>query len=120
MIPILLQNALGTRKEFSVFSTDYDTSDGLCIRDYIHVTGPADTHIKALKYFFDKSKSKFFNLGTRKGMNVLESVDAVEHITGRKINISLEDRCPGDPDALIVDNSKAKEILRCEQAPIHL
>ena len=117
VIPILLQNALRTRKEFSVFGTDYDTSDGSCIRDYIHVTDLAEAHIKAIEYLFNEETSEFFNLGTGEGITVLELVDAVENITGRKINVSLEGRRPGDPDALVADNSKAKEMLGWD--PVH-
>jgi UDP-glucose 4-epimerase len=111
VIPILLQNALGIRKKFSVFGTNYDTRDGSCIRDYVHVTDLADAHIKAIEYLFENEKSDFFNLGTGEGITVLELVDAVERITGKKLNVSLENRRPGDPDALVADNSKARWIL---------
>lgn len=117
VIPILLQNALGIRKKFSVFGTDYDTRDGSCIRDYIHVTDLADAHIRAIEYLFENKKSDFFNLGTGEGITVLELVDAVERITGKKLNVSLENRRPGDPDALVADNSKARQLLGWN--PIH-
>lgn len=117
VIPILLQNALGKRKKFSVFGTDYETRDGSCIRDYIHVTDLADAHIKAIEYLFTNEKSDFFNLGTGEGVTVLELIDVVERITGRKLNVSLEDRRPGDPAALVADNSKAKTVLGW--SPIH-
>lgn len=117
VIPILLENALGTRKKFSVFGTDYETRDGSCIRDYIHVTDLADAHIKAIEYLFTNEKSDFFNLGTGEGVTVLELIDAVGRITGRRLNVSLENRRPGDPDALVADNSKAKAVLGWN--PIH-
>ncbi len=117
VIPILLQNALGLRDGFSVFGTDYDTRDGSCIRDYVHVTDLADAHIKAIEYLFEKENSDCFNLGTGEGITVLELVDAVQRITGRKFKISLEDRRPGDPDVLVADNTKAKSVLGW--SPVH-
>ncbi len=111
VIPILLENAMGVRKKFSVFGVDYDTRDGSCIRDYIHVTDLADAHIKALEYLFEYEKSDFFNLGTGNGTTVLELIAAVERITEKKLNISFEDRRPGDPDILVADNSKARRTL---------
>ena len=117
VIPILLQNASGVRKSFSVFGMDYDTRDGSCIRDYIHVSDLADAHIRAIEYLFEKEKSDFFNLGTGEGITVLELIDAVRRITGRELNVSLEDRRPGDPDALVADNSKAKAVLGW--VPVH-
>lgn len=117
VIPILLQNALGLRERFSVFGTDYGTRDGSCIRDYVHVTDLADAHIRAIEYLFEKETSDCFNLGTGDGITVLELVDAVQRITGRKLNVSLEERRPGDPDALVADSSKAKAVLGW--SPVH-
>lgn len=117
VIPILLQNASGVRKRFSVFGTDYDTHDGSCIRDYIHVSDLADAHIRAIEYLFEKEESDFFNLGTGEGITVLELIDAVKRITGREFNVFLEGRRPGDPDALVADNSKAKAVLGWD--PVH-
>lgn len=117
VIPILLQNALGLRDGFSVFGTDYDTRDGSCIRDYVHVTDLADAHIKAIEYLFEKENSDCFNLGTGEGITVLELVDAVQRITGRKLKVSLEDRRHGDPDVLVADNTKAKSVLGW--SPVH-
>ena len=81
VIPILLQNALSIRDKFSVFGTDYNTHDGTCIRDYIHVTDLADAHIKAIEYLLDGRNSDCFNLGTGKGISILELVKKVEEIT---------------------------------------
>lgn len=111
VIPILLENALGIRNEFSVFGTDYDTRDGSCIRDYIHVTDLADAHIRAIEYLFENGKSDSFNLGTGEGVTVLELIKAVERITGKKLKVSMKGRRPGDPDELVADNTKAKSIL---------
>ncbi|MGE4212710.1 MAG: UDP-glucose 4-epimerase GalE [Candidatus Methanomethylophilaceae archaeon] len=117
VIPILLQNILGIRKKFSVFGTDYDTRDGSCIRDYIHVTDLADAHIKAIEYLFEKNESDYFNLGSGEGISVLELIRVVERITGKRLNVVFEDRRPGDPDILIADNSKAKVALGWN--PVH-
>lgn len=117
VIPILLQNALGTRNKFSVFGTDYDTEDGSCIRDYIHVTDLADAHIKAIEYLLNGGNSDCFNLGTGEGVSVLELIEKVKKITGKELNVSLEGRRLGDPDILVADNTKAKEILGWN--PIH-
>ncbi len=111
VIPILLENALGIRNGFSVFGTDYNTRDGSCVRDYIHVTDLADAHVRAVEYLFKNGKSDSFNLGTGNGVTVLELVKAVERITGKKLNVSLEGRRPGDPDELIADNTKAESVL---------
>jgi UDP-glucose 4-epimerase len=111
VIPILLENALGIRDKFSVFGTDYNTRDGSCIRDYVHVTDLADAHIRAIDYLFKGGKSDCFNLGSGEGITVLELVKTVEMVTGKKINVSLENRRAGDPDELIADNTKAKTIL---------
>jgi UDP-glucose 4-epimerase len=111
VIPILLENALGIRDKFSVFGTDYDTRDGSCVRDYVHVTDLADAHVKAIEYLFRNGKSDCFNLGTGEGVTVMELIDAVERITGKEIRVSAEGRRPGDPDVLIADNTKAKSVL---------
>jgi UDP-glucose 4-epimerase len=111
VIPILLENALGIRERFSVFGTDYKTRDGSCIRDYIHVTDLADAHIRAIEYLFKNGESDCFNLGTGEGTTVLELIKSVEKITGKKIKVVMEARRPGDPDALVADNTKAKSIL---------
>jgi UDP-glucose 4-epimerase len=117
VIPILLQNILGIRKKFSVFGTNYDTRDGSCIRDYIHVTDLADAHIKAIEYLFEKNESDYFNLGSGEGISVLELIHVVERITGKRLNVVFEDRRPGDPDILIADNSKARVALGWN--PVH-
>ncbi len=111
VIPILLQNALGLRDGFSVFGTDYETRDGSCVRDYVHVADLADAHIRAIEYLFKKEKSDCFNLGTGEGITVLELVDAVQRVTGRELNVSMEGRRPGDPGILVADNTKAKSVL---------
>ena len=117
VIPLLLQTAMGLRDSFSVFGTDYDTKDGSCVRDYVHVTDLADAHMKAIDHLFNKNKSDQFNLGTGDGVTVLELIDAVERITGIKLKIKKEGRRAGDPDELVADNTKARTVLGW--VPVH-
>ena len=94
--------------------TDYDTRDGSCIRDYIHVMDLADAHEKALSYVFnDQNKSKYeiFNLGIGEGVSVLEAIKAFERVTGHHLNYELGPRRPGDIEAMYADSSKAKRKL---------
>ncbi len=93
------------------YGNDYNTKDGTCIRDYIHVNDLADAHIKALELLDSKNKSEIINLGTGNGNSVLEIIDKAREITGREIKSEIIERRPGDPDILVADNKKAKEIL---------
>lgn len=111
IIPLLLQTALGLRGYFSVFGTDYQTPDGTCIRDYIHVSDLANAHIKALEYLSDNNPSDEFNLGTAKGNSVLEVIQKVQEITKQKLDIRYEDRRPNDPARLVASYDKAKAVL---------
>jgi UDP-glucose 4-epimerase len=112
VIPLIIQTALGMRKQFSIFGTDYDTKDGTCIRDYIHVTDLADAHVKALNYLFENEKSNIFNLGTGTGISVSDLVNTVEKITNKRLNIVEEKRRSGDPPILVANNEKSREILK--------
>ncbi len=111
LIPLVLQTALGRRKEIKIFGTDYPTPDGTCIRDYIHVNDLACAHILALKYMLENKKSEDFNLGSSKGASVLEIINKAEKITGKKINAVKDKRRAGDPAVLIASSKKAKKIL---------
>jgi UDP-glucose 4-epimerase len=111
IIPLLMEVASGIRKKFCIFGDDYDTVDGTCIRDYIHVTDLAKAHILALKRLNDGGESDFFNLGTERGCSVLEMVDTVEKVTGEKISYTVSERRPGDPPVLIASSEKAKILL---------
>lgn len=111
IIPLVLDAASGKRNEIKVFGTDYDTPDGSCIRDYIHVTDLADAHLKALHYLEKGGKGDFFNLGNTKGTSVLEVIDAVKRVTGKAFKVVLSYRRPGDPAILIGSSEKAKSIL---------
>lgn len=106
LIPIILQHLLGQRNQISVFGDDYDTPDGTCIRDYIHVTDLAEAHILALQSLLEgKHKTGTYNLGNGEGYSVKEVIDMCEKVTGRKSNIVISDRRKGDP-AMLVASSK--------------
>jgi UDP-glucose 4-epimerase len=111
IIPLLLQVAQGIKKQFTVFGTDYDTTDGTCVRDYIHVMDLADAHIKAMRYLDKENKSDAFNLGTSVGYSVKEIISNVEKITGKKIVVEYSQRREGDPPVLISSSEKAKKVL---------
>lgn len=111
LIPLVLDAAAGKRSDIKVFGTDYDTPDGSCIRDYIHVYDLAAAHLLALHHLEKGNNSDFFNLGNEKGTSVLEVVDTVRKITGKKFRITLTDRRPGDPSKLVGSHQKAKKIL---------
>jgi UDP-glucose 4-epimerase len=110
LIPLVLYTALGKRDIIKIYGDDYDTPDGTCIRDYIHVNDLADAHIKALQYI-EKGDSTVINLGTGDGNSVKEIVDAAKKITGKEIKSEITGRRAGDPAILVADNKKAKEVL---------
>ena len=111
IIPLLIQVALGIKDQFTIFGTDYDTNDGTCIRDYIHVMDLADAHIKAMNYLDKEKTSDAFNLGSSLGYSVKEIIGRVEEITGKKIPIEISERREGDPPLLISSSERAKSIL---------
>lgn len=111
LIPLILQVPLGKRKELYVFGDDYDTKDGTCIRDYIHVLDLADAHIRALKYLETEKRSNVFNLGNGEGYSVLEIINAAKEVTGRDIPYTISPRRAGDPAKLIANNNKAATVL---------
>ncbi|MFQ8706527.1 MAG: UDP-glucose 4-epimerase GalE [Thomasclavelia sp.] len=111
LIPLILQVPLGIRDTIYVYGNDYDTPDGTCIRDYIHVLDLANAHIKALEYLKKENQSNIFNLGNGEGYSVLEIINAAKKVTNLPINVTIDKRRPGDPARLIANNAKAKEIL---------
>lgn len=111
LIPIILQAALGERKHITIYGNDYDTKDGTCIRDYIHINDLADAHLMALKYLEDGNNSDNFNLGNGFGHSVKEIIDVAKKITGKNIKVINGDRRPGDPAILIAASQKAKDVL---------
>ena len=111
LIPLVLDAASGKRPDVKVFGTDYDTPDGSCVRDYIHVTDLAGAHLLALHYLEKGGGSNFFNLGNALGTSVLEVVDSVKRVTGRDFRVTLADRRAGDPAKLVGSSGKAQQIL---------
>jgi len=116
LIPLVLQTALGQRESVSVFGTDYDTPDGTCIRDYIHVLDIAQAHILALKYLLNDGATDVFNLGNASGFSVKEVIETARKITGKEIKAEFGDRRPGDPPALVGSGAKAQKILGWQPA----
>ena len=111
IIPLLLDVALGKREYFTIFGNTYETKDGTCIRDYIHVLDLAEAHVRAYEWLNKNKKSEFFNLGTGKGYTVLEIINTIEKITENKIGYRIGNSREGDPPILIASNKKAQEIL---------
>lgn len=114
LIPIIMQVASGKMKQMAVFGTDYDTRDGSCIRDYLHVCDVADAHVKAMDYLVEGRNSQrceIFNIGSGNGLSVLEMLDAAEKVVGHKLNYTIGDRRPGDVPAIYSDSSLANRLL---------
>lgn len=112
LIPIILQHLLGKRDKISVFGTDYDTKDGTCIRDYIHVTDLANAHILALNALLaGNRRAEIYNLGNGQGYSVKEVIDVCEKVTGIKASIEYSDRRAGDPAKLVASALKVSEEL---------
>jgi UDP-glucose 4-epimerase len=111
LIPLVIQAALGMRESVNIYGTDYPTTDGTCVRDYIHVTDLADAHLRALQYLEEKKGSDSFNLGNNRGHSVREVIDTVRRKSGKNFMVREGERREGDPPVLISDSKKAKEIL---------
>lgn len=110
LIPIVLEVATGRRDKFSIFGDDYATSDGTCIRDYVHVVDLAEAHVLALDAM-EKGFSGPLNLGSEDPFTVLQVVRSAEKVTGKKINYEIGPRRPGDPPALLASSKEAEEVL---------
>jgi UDP-glucose-4-epimerase GalE len=110
LIPLILQVALGQRKEILVFGDDYDTPDGTCIRDYIHVDDLGSAHIAALERLQPGAELKL-NLGTGAGASVREVIEACRRTTGHAIPLRVVERRPGDPARLVADATRARKVL---------
>lgn len=111
LIPLILQVPNGKREYISIFGDDYDTKDGTCVRDYIHVTDLAQAHILAVKYLQSGNESNIFNLGNGVGFTVKEVIDTARKVTSHPIPAKITPRRAGDPAQLIASSEKAKEIL---------
>lgn len=117
LLPIVMETALGIRKKMMIFGKDYDTPDGTCIRDYIHVSDLASAHSLAVDYLGKNGDSKILNLGTEKGISVQEMIDKSEEITGKKIAYEYAPRRAGDPASLLASSKEAQELLGWQ--PVH-
>lgn len=111
IIPLVLDAASGVRPDIKIFGTDYDTPDGSCIRDYIHVSDLADAHLLALHYLENGGESDFFNLGNAIGTSVLEVVNSAKKVTGREFAVVHAPRRSGDPAKLVGSSEMAQRIL---------
>ncbi|HEY9761501.1 MAG TPA: UDP-glucose 4-epimerase GalE [Trichocoleus sp.] len=111
LIPLVLMAAMGKRPAITIFGTDYDTEDGTCVRDYIHVTDLAQAHVLGLQYLQKGGDSEVFNLGNGSGFSVREVIQAAQQVTGRNIPIVESERRPGDPPILVGSSEKARTVL---------
>ncbi|WP_295393326.1 UDP-glucose 4-epimerase GalE [uncultured Thiodictyon sp.] len=111
LIPLVLDAAAGIRPSITVYGDDYDTPDGTCIRDYIHVSDLSDAHVLALRSLQSGGPSVAYNLGNGQGFSVREVIAHAGEITGRDIPVVLGPRRPGDPPRLVADASQAQEVL---------
>jgi len=111
LIPLILQVASGRRDAITVFGQDYDTEDGTCIRDYIHIVDLCDAHWKAIELLRSKQERLRFNLGNGNGFSVREVIDACKAVTGKDIAVIEGERREGDPAVLVADSALAIEIL---------
>lgn len=111
LIPIILQVALGKRDFITIYSDNYNTPDGTCVRDYIDMEDLINAHIKALEYLKAGGKSDQFNLGSSHGYSNLEVLETARKVTGKEIPSQMGERRPGDPDSLVADSTKAGQVL---------
>ncbi|MEX0084987.1 UDP-glucose 4-epimerase GalE [Clostridium butyricum] len=111
LIPIVLQTALGKRDHITIFGDDYDTEDGTCVRDYVHVVDLVEAHILAMKYLTHGGESNTFNLGSSQGFSVKEIVETARKVTDKNIKAIIGERRAGDPSKLIASSDKARKIL---------
>ncbi|MCR9193683.1 MAG: UDP-glucose 4-epimerase GalE [Hyphomonas sp.] len=111
VIPLAIRGAMDGTFTFNILGGDYDTPDGTCIRDYVHVSDLADAHERALDYLSSGGKSDIFNLGTGQGSSVMQLADAVSRVAGKEVPRVIADRRPGDPPILVASADKAREVL---------
>ncbi|MGC8768419.1 UDP-glucose 4-epimerase GalE [Calditerrivibrio sp.] len=113
LIKVAAETAIGKRDKLFIFGEDYDTKDGTCIRDYIHVDDLADAHLKALEYL-KNNNSNIFNCGYGYGYTVKEVIDTMKKVSGVDFRVEIFGRRPGDPAVLVADNTRIKEIMKWE------
>ena len=116
LLPLVLETLLGWRENLEVYGTDYDTEDGSCIRDYIHVSDLADAHLRALNFLEEQDEDLVVNLGTSKGISVLEILDAARKVSGMDLPVIHCDRRPGDPAVVLASAEKAERLLEWRPA----
>ncbi|MFN3604413.1 MAG: UDP-glucose 4-epimerase GalE [Leptonema sp. (in: bacteria)] len=112
LLPIVMETLLNQRKEMEVYGNDYPTPDGTCIRDYIHVNDLSEAHILAMDYIIKNQTNLTINLGSEKGISVLEILKTAEEVTQKKLNYKITKRRPGDAAKLLASSQKAKRILK--------
>ncbi|NTU44649.1 MAG: UDP-glucose 4-epimerase GalE [Chlorobiaceae bacterium] len=111
LLPIVMETAAGIRPKLSVYGDDYPTRDGSCIRDYVHVSDLAEAHVTAFEYIRKHDRSITVNLGSQKGVSVLEMLERVRAITGKAVPSEIAGRRAGDPAELVASAAKAGELL---------
>ncbi len=112
LIKVALEAALGSRPRLDVYGTDYPTSDGTCVRDYIHVSDLARAHSAALAHLRNRGASMTFNCGYGRGYSVLEVIEAVKRVSGRNFSVRMAERRPGDPASLVADVRRIRAVLK--------
>lgn len=116
LIPLILRVASGRLPHISVFGQDYDTPDGTCIRDYIHIVDLCSAHMRALEWLMSNGKSSAFNLGNGLGFSVRQVIDIAGQVTGKPIHVQHGERRPGDPARLVADSTLARQVLGWQPA----
>jgi UDP-arabinose 4-epimerase len=111
VIPLAIRGAMDGTFTFNILGGDYDTPDGTCVRDYIHVSDLADAHERALDYLSGGGVSEIFNLGTGQGSSVMQLADAVSKVAGKEVPRVIAERRPGDPPILVASAEKARDVL---------
>jgi UDP-glucose 4-epimerase len=109
LIPLALRAAMGVLPELTVFGTDYDTPDGTCIRDYIHIVDLCDAHVLALQHLMSGGESRAYNLGNGQGYSVNEVIQVAERVSGKPVPVQFGPRRAGDPPRLVADASKIRQ-----------
>jgi len=111
LIPLVLQAASGRRDSITVFGSDYDTPDGTCIRDYIHVNDLCRAHLLGLEHLVEGGETKAYNMGNGQGYSIKELIDVSKKVTGRDFTVKMGERREGDPARLVADSSLLKKEL---------
>ncbi len=114
LLPIIMEVAAGTREKLQIFGNDYNTPDGTCIRDYVHVSDLAAAHYKAFQYLVQNNSSLTVNLGSENGLSVTEMLETARRVTGKAIPAEIAPRRVGDPEKLVASSALAKELLGWE------